>query len=127
MPVSGLEAVADAITVYEGFKPGTRSYSNRNPGNLRLREMNCDDKGYTVFTDLCAGYSALLRELKSKFTGQNSHGITPTSTLQDLFVVYAPQADNNQPSAYAAFVAKYVSAALGRPITSDSRLMEIWK
>ena len=125
--VSGLEAVADAIQVYEGWRPGTRSYINRNPGNLRLKGCPCDDKGYTIFTDFVSGYSALLRELQSKFTGQNEHHIMPTSTLGELFNVYAPQSDNNQPNLYANFVAGFVSDATDKKVTSSTPLQEIWK
>ena len=124
--VSGLEAVADAIQVFEGWKPGTRSYENRNPGNLRLQGRTADDKGYTIFPDLPTGYAALLRELQSKFSGANSHGIGPSSTLLALFNIYAPPSDNNPTNSYAQFVADWVSKALGKPITVASPLSDIW-
>lgn len=124
--VSGLEAVADAIQAFEGWKPGTRSYENRNPGNLRLVGRTADDKGYTIFPDLPTGYAALLRELQSKFSGANSHGIGPSSTVLALFNVYAPPSDNNPTNAYAQFVADWVSKALGKPITVASPLSDIW-
>jgi hypothetical protein len=124
--VSGLEAVADAIQQFEGWKPGTRSYVNRNPGNLRIIGAPADDKGYTVFSDLASGYAALLRELTSKFTGANSHGIEPSSTLLSLFNIYAPPSDDNPTETYAEFVATWVSRALGKPITVNSPLSDIW-
>jgi hypothetical protein len=125
--VNGLEAVADAIMAFEGWKIGSRSYTNRNPGNLRLQGRDADDKGYTIFPDLPTGYSALLRELQSKFSGNNSHGIGPSSTLLGLFNIYAPPADNNPTNAYATFVASWVSHVLGKPVTVDSKLSEIWQ
>jgi hypothetical protein len=124
--VNGLEAVADAIMQFEGWKLGSRSYVNRNPGNLRLPGRTADDKGYTIFPDLPTGYSALLRELQSKFSGNNSHNIGPNSTLLALFNIYAPPSDNNPTNAYAAFVADWVSKALGKPITVASPLRDIW-
>jgi hypothetical protein len=124
--VSGLEAVADAIQVFEGWKPGTRSYENRNPGNLRLVGRTADDKGYTIFPDLPTGYAALLRELQSKFSGANSHGIGPSSTVLALFNVYAPPSDDNPTNAYAQFVADWVSKALAKPITVASHLSDNW-
>jgi hypothetical protein len=124
--VNGLEAVADAIMQFEGWKLGSRSYVNRNPGNLRLVGRTADDRGYTIFPDLPTGYSALLRELQSKFSGQNSHGIGPASTVLELFNIYAPPSDNNPTNAYAAFVADWISKALGRPITIASPLSDIW-
>jgi hypothetical protein len=125
--VNGLEAVADAIMQFEGWKLGSRSYVNRNPGNLRLQGRTADDRGYTIFPDLPTGYAALLRELQSKFTGQNSHGIGPSSTLLSLFNVYAPPSDNNPTNAYAAFVANWVGTALNKPITVESELCNIWQ
>jgi hypothetical protein len=124
--VNGLESVADAIQVFEGWEPGTRSYENRNPGNLRLTGRTADERGYTIFPDLPTGYAALLRELQSKFSGNNSHGIGPSSTLLALFDIYAPPSDNNPTNAYAAFVADWVKRALGKPVTVTSPLSDIW-
>lgn len=134
MPVNGLEAVADAIMKFEGWDPHTRSYQNRNPGNLRLTvhvgaglaSYPVDDKGYTIFPDFQTGYGALLRELRSKFSGQNAHKIGPSSTVLALISVYAPLADNNPTEEYAQFVAKWVGLAMKRPITIESELCNIW-
>lgn len=124
--MNGLEAVADAIMAFEGWKPGTRSYSNRNPGNLRIAGAPADAQGYSIFPDFVSGYSALLRELQSKFSGNNTHDIGPSSTLLALFNIYAPPSDNNPTNAYAAFVASWVSRATGQPITVESELCNIW-
>jgi hypothetical protein len=124
--MNGLEAVADAIMQFEGWKLGSRSYVNRNPGNLRLQGRTADDRGYTIFPDLPTGYAALLRELQSKFSGQNSHGIGPSSTVLALFNIYAPPSDDNPTNAYAAFVADWVSKALSKAITVASPLSDIW-
>lgn len=125
--MNGLEAVADAIMAFEGWKPGSRSYTNRNPGNLEIPGSVKDATGkYTVFPDFVSGYSALLRELQSKFSGQNNHGISQSSTLLGLFNIYAPPSDNNPTNAYAAFVASWVGKALGKPITVESELCNVW-
>jgi hypothetical protein len=134
MPVSGLEAVADAIMRFEGFNPKTRSYQNRNPGNLRLAihpdagvaAYDVDDKGFTIFPDLATGYNALLRDLRAKFTGANRHGLGPSSTLLGMMKIYAPSADANNPLEYAQFIAKWCSMALNRPLTEQSELCNIW-
>src|ERR1700733_4340018 len=120
MPVSGLEAVADSVMRYEGWDPGTRSYVNRNPGNLRLAvhvdagitSYPVDAGGYTIFPDFATGYNALLRDLRAKFTGQNSHGLGPASTLVAMMEVYSPSADKNNPQEYAEFVARWVGLVL---------------
>lgn len=123
-----LEAVADAITHYEGWGPHSRSYRNRNPGNLRDSRLKVgeDADGYAIFPSLQFGYTALLEELGSKFSGHNVHGVTPDSTLSDLFKVYAPAGDRNRPLQYAAFVAGWLSQALTRPIGIDTKLGDIW-
>jgi hypothetical protein len=124
--VSGLEATADAIMQFEGWKIGSRSYENRNPGNLRLEGRTADGHGYTIFPDLPTGYAALLRELQSKFSGNNTHHIGPTSTVLDLFNVYAPPSDDNPTNQYAGFVADWCAKVLGKPITMSSPLSDIW-
>ena len=132
--VSGLEACADAIMRYEGFDPKTRSYVNRNPGNLRLAvhpdaaiaSYPVDDHGFTIFPDLATGYNALLRDLRAKFTGQNDHGLGPASTLLGMMKIYAPSADANNPLEYAQFIAKWCSMALNKPLTEQSELVNIW-
>jgi hypothetical protein len=128
MSIPPLEAVADAIMHREGWAAGSHSNRNRNPGNLRpvAPTVPHDDHNYRTFPTLVDGYNALLYELKFKFTGHNEHGIGPDSTLQQLIDVYAPRADQNNPSAYAIDVAAWCTAALGKPITPASLLSDIW-
>lgn len=118
--VNGLEAVADAIMAFEGWKPGSRSYRNRNPGNLEhLGE-------YVVYPSMMDGYRALLNDLRAKFTGVSKHNLGPNATVLQLMNVYAPAEDHNDPESYAEFVIKWVSTVLGKPITLASKLSEIW-
>jgi len=77
-----LEAIADAIMEFEGWKPGSRSYRNRNPGNLE-HGAKVGSKGCDVFPTFVEGYAALLRELTYKFsaiTGTASAPTRPCST-----------------------------------------------
>ncbi len=130
MSMSGLDAMALAVTCFETGHlndPTVPAIRNMNPGNLRITGGTADAHGYTIFPDFISGYSALLRELQAKFTGANSHGIGPSSTLLELFNVYAPPSDSNPTNAYAAFVAGWVSRALGRTITVGSPLSDIWQ
>ena len=120
--VPALEAVADGIMHFEGWIPGSRSYRNRNPGNLES-----GPGVYREFPSLVDGYQALLEELRSKFSGENQHGIGPDSTLLQLFNVYAPPSDNNPTNKYCSFVADYASHALGCSITPETRLRDIWQ
>jgi hypothetical protein len=122
--VSPLEAMADAIMQYEGWHVGSRSWRNRNPGNLRhgRRQIGTDPDGYAVYAEFIHGYLDLLEDLSDKIQGKSKHNLTPKSTLQDLFDVYAPRGDNNQPNAYASFAAGYLTHALGREVTTWTQL-----
>jgi hypothetical protein len=127
--ISGLDATALAIFCFESGHlndPTVPAVRNNNPGNLRLPGRTADAGGYTIFPDFITGYAALLRDLAAKFDGNNAHGLGPSSTLLALLNVYAPAGDANNPSAYASFVAGWVSKALGKPLTVNSLLSEIW-
>ncbi len=127
--MNSLEAVADAIMHYEGWYAASRSNRNRNPGNLRDSHFKTgeDPQGYAIFPNLPIGYNALLADLEAKFMGRTVSGLTPDSTLFDLFKVYAPASDDNVPEAYADFVAGWVSKALNRTITPQTKLRDIWQ
>src|SRR6266446_2606682 len=120
-----LESSADAIQMFEGWHPGTRSYRNRNPGNLEGGEK-VDAKNYDVFNTFTEGYQALLNELGAKFSGNNRHGIGPNSTMSDLMNIYAPPSDNNPTTAYCLFICHWASQALGSTISPSTTLGEIW-
>lgn len=134
MSVPPLEAVADSIERFEGWDPKTRSYVNRNSGNLRLSLhpdagvaiYPVDPGGYTIFPDRSTGYNALLRDLRAKFSGQNSHGLGPASTLLSMMEIYSPSSDSNNPLEYAKFIARWVGIVLNKPLTEQSELANIW-
>jgi hypothetical protein len=127
MAVTGLEAICDGIMRQEGWYPGSRSNRNRNPGNLRGSPCTAtrDADDYDVFEALPQGYSALMFDVRSKATGHTEHGLTPNSTLDDLFDVYAPRSDKNNPNAYAVAVAQWCTQALERPCTHNSTLRAV--
>ncbi len=129
-----LEAFADAIMQEEGWygpsalhPQGSRSWRNRNPGNIRSghRMTTVDSAGYAQYKTLCDGYQDLLDDLNAKFTGRTTTGLGPDSTIQQFFEVYAPSADHNQPDSYARYVANFISLALGKPISSLSKLGDL--
>jgi hypothetical protein len=128
--MTGLDAIATAIMWREGpFKPPNRSFRNCSPGNLRSPDWpNKDPDGFDVYGDVIAGYESLWDDLADKFqAGHNEHGLGPTSTLLDLFKVYAPTEDGNDPNSYCVFVAGWLNQALGRPIVVTTLLGDIWK
>jgi len=122
--VTGIEAMADAIQHHEGWWPGSCSYRNRNPGNLRpyAPGQAVDARGYRVFDTLLDGYAALKADLTAKVLGHTKHNLSETSTLDDLFDVYAPRADYNDPNSYAEDVAHWLTVALGKPCDHNSTL-----
>jgi hypothetical protein len=130
--MTGIDAIASAITWREGapgFRPGVRSFINCNPGNLRSSDWpNRDAGGFDIYPDFIAGYESLTGDLEDKFqAGKNEHGLGPQSSLLDLFKIYAPSEDGNDPNSYCVFVAGWLNQALGRPIAVTTLLGDIWK
>lgn len=133
--ISPIEALADCIMRFEGWFPpsqqwpsGSTSWRNRNPGNLRSGEnqQGTDERGYAVFVTLTNGWTALLADLDAKFKG--SHNLTPQSTLHDLFNIYAPSLDQNNPTQYSAQIAKWLNDIYKTTtITPDTTLGELIK
>src|ERR1051326_2124040 len=104
-----LESLADAFMQFEGFHRDSRSWRNRNPGNLRPTDPSqaTDGQNYRVFPSLADGFAALRSDLNAKLHG--SHNLQPTSTLLDMLSVYAPAGDHNNPTAYAMFVLSWLN------------------
>jgi hypothetical protein len=85
----------------------TLAQTNNNPGNIRTASGQ-----FAVYTTPQQGWQALENDIQAKISGNNAHGLGPNSTLQDFFNVYAPTGDgNNNPSSYAAAVAKQLGVA----------------
>lgn len=102
---------ADAIQKFEGWFPGSRSYRNNNPGNIRYvgqkRAIGQDDKNFCIFKTYEDGRAELIDLLKRAAEGR-SRVYKPTMTLLDFFKTYAPSSDNNHPETYANAVAKMI-------------------
>lgn len=133
MSMGAFEALADSIMQFEGWKLASRSWRNRNPGNLRRASSTVvgqpiDKDGYRIFDTLDAGWLALKKDIESKIYNAlhntSSHNLTPTSTIEDFFKVYAPSGDNNDPNKYAKFVASWTSGILQRDISLETTLKE---
>lgn len=103
--MSRIPAWADAIQQYEGWKPGSRSYRNNNPGNLRRWGRYPIEGGYVKFPSYEIGRAALETQLKKAASGR-SRVYRPNMTLTEFFGRYAPADDNNAPRKYAEFVAR---------------------
>lgn len=124
--MQGLDALCCAIMWREGepgFRPPARSFRNNNPGNVRNPAWpRKDADGFDVYPTVVQGYEALWDDVADKCTGDNSHGLTPESTLADFFKVYAPAEDANDPASYAQFAAAWCALAIGKQITIASPL-----
>jgi hypothetical protein len=100
-----LDRFCEAIMAYEGWRPGSRSYRNCNPGNLRWSPLAVGtDEGYAVFATFADGWAALVRDVTIKASGQSKTGLLPSATLAEFFRVYAPTLDANHPEDYARYV-----------------------
>jgi len=120
--VNVIERMAKAIQRFEGWFPGSRSYRNNNPGNLKGGAwpgiIGQDKDGFLVFDSFESGWNALKKQLEMAFTGASAV-YNPSMTLFEFFSRYAPSSDLNEPARYAAFVAKELD------VTPDTKLLEI--
>jgi hypothetical protein len=107
-----------AIQAYEGWTPGSRSFRNNNPGNLRTWYTQIGtDGGFAVFKTYEDGFAALMEIVENAAKGLSAV-YKPTMTIKDFFNTYAPSSDNNHPDAYALFVAKQTGVSVETPISA---------
>ncbi len=110
--IGDLSLVANTIQKIEGWFPGSKSFRNNNPGNLRyatpiLGATSVDASGFLVFPDYSTGYAALQHQV----TLDASRGLS----IADAIAKYAPASDGNDPASYAAKIA----AASGLSVTDQ--------
>mgnify|MGYP000919563887 CR=1 FL=1 len=104
-PKVKLDAFCLAIQSHEGWYPGSRSYRNKNPGNLRSWPTQIGtDGGFAVFASYDQGFSALKTLVRNAMAQKGSY--KNVRTIKEFFDVYAPSSDGNSPTSYAAAVAK---------------------
>lgn len=109
--MSLIDDIAAAIQKQEGWYPGSLSYRNNNPGNLRSWGSTPIVNGYAQFATYQDGLDALKRQI--------SLNINRGLTLNEFFAGkpgvysgYAPSEDSNRPYEYAA----NVGGAIGIPV-----------
>ncbi len=119
-----LSTVAATIQQIEGWFPGSVSYRNNNPGNLKYAGQpgatGVDANGFAIFPDYATG----LQALDNQITLDASRG----QTIAQFTSIYAPASDNNNPTSYAAQIASaaglspsdLLSAAIGGSSASSS-------
>lgn len=131
-----IDQLVQAIEQFEGFfTPGSVAQRNNNPGNLRSGpgQTGTDPNGYAIFPDVATGTAALYNQvnlnisrglsLNTFFAGQRD---ASGNLLPGGYPGYAPAADNNVPSQYAATVAGWLgidpSASLSASSVPDGGL-----
>jgi hypothetical protein len=101
---------ATAIQEWEGYYPGSRSYRNKNPGNLKFAgqafAIGKDDENHAIFDTYQHGRDALIRQLTLAAKGQ-SIAYQPTMTIIEFQSKYA--------EANGIGYANYVAKRLGIP------------
>lgn len=121
--MSPIEALADAIMAYNEWIPkgasreipnGSRSWRNRNPGNLRAYTASHmrDKEGYRVFASLTDGFQALIADIHLTLNTE----FFMTKKLIDLLDKYfLPM--------HITFVCYKLTLALTRPIISEMSII----
>ena len=106
-----------ATQTFEGWFPGSRSYKNNNPGNIRYTgifasmAIGKDDKNFCVFSSYEKGLDALKTLLTRAAKGLSSV-YRPDDTLLQFYQKYAPASDNNHPETYARAIAKRIGVTI---------------
>lgn len=133
VPTGFLNSLATAHMRHEGF--GTKNAptitSANNPGALRWTPGQAKfggkpgPKNFTVFPDFDSGYKALVADLRAKLTGGSSHiNYKNNPTLLSYVKVYAPTADGNNPTGYAAALVRDLQKA-GYDVDLNTPLSEL--
>ena len=106
-----------AIEKMEGYYKGSRSYRNKNCGNLRYigqkLAIGKDKDGFAIFKTYQDGYNTLKMMVYNACAGK-SKIYSPTMTIAQFFALFAPASDKNDPNHYAITVAN----ACGLPVTT---------
>ena len=106
--------LASTIQTIEGWFPGSVSYRNNNPGNLKYAGQpgatGADSSGFAVFPSIQAGQQALLNQINL----DASRGLT----IAQFAAKYAPAQDNNDPASYASQLAAATGLSVNDPLSA---------
>ena len=106
------------------YNQKVRGYRNNNPLNLRISSNNWKGKvptsentdgSFEQFTTMPYGFRAALKNLQSYITKYHCNNI------QSIINKWAPASDGNNPTNYAASVAKTTGYSLTATITANDR------
>ncbi len=94
-----------------------------NPENMNLYSSHLPKRtsanpGFRTFSTYAEGRNALENQLKLYQTGRTKNPVSPNSSLLHAMSVYAPKGDgNNNPVAYANFIAQKLGISSSTPIS----------
>ena len=120
--VTFVGSLGEAIARFEGFfQPGSVAARNHNPGNLRAGtgQVGTDARGYAIFADDAAGFAALDHQIDLNV----ARGLSLDEFFAGkpgVYAGYAPSADSNNPTQYAATVAGWMGIDPTVPLASLS-------
>ena len=127
--MSFLRDLALAHQMHEGWYPGSKSFRNNNPGNLR--------GAFGVFIHFPTygvGLAALEGDLKAKISGvapsiqrymKNSGKSYSQLVMIDYVSIYAPSADFNSPVSYCDDLCNHLNQYNIKPSTPLSQLNDL--
>lgn len=104
-----LEALAEAVAAYSGYKePGSSLYTARNPGGLKAHSPRHlrDEEGNRIFGSVLDGLQALLFDTALKLQGTSAAHLKPSDTLSDF------AESHGQPFTAADAYARFLRKAL---------------
>lgn len=114
-----IQKLAQAIQLNEGWKEGTRSYRNNNPGNIKYTDYSVDDLGaigkddggFAIFANYEDGFNAVCQLVEDAAMGR-LFSYKPDMTFLQFINVYAGNPNPN----YAPSCANAVGLSLNDPI-----------
>jgi hypothetical protein len=98
MDSSALSALAAAIKTQEGWYPGSLSFRNNNPGNLRyVGQAGAvpGEGGFAKFPSEAAGDAALQNQIVLDASRGTDAAGRPVVTVADLIESWAPSSEND--------------------------------
>ena len=113
-----LNILADAIMSHEGYTATSRSFLNKNPGNIKYvgqAGVTADADNFCVAPDFLTGKALQIHDLTLKLTKYN--------TIRDIISVYAPPSENNTEAYITSVVTWFHKRNI--PVTDTMPITEI--
>lgn len=127
MPVTAVEALADALMMVGEWSPESRLYQLRNPLGVRGARYSglVEPDGTCVFQSLTHGYTAGVQWLIDEALGHGTERLDRRTRLTQLVRHMSFNTATRDDANYALYLAQWLTAALGRRVDITGRLGEI--